>query len=314
MSKEISMKSDYIFGEFFSRKENEEFLKEFLTSIMNVEIKTIEVIKQANLGKIRKDNKFGVLDLKVTLNDGIIVDVELQLDNNHNWEKRATFYAGKLIAEDLKEGEDYEKLKDIVIISILDYNLTKLPEYKTESVIVSKENKECELIKGLKYYFIELPKFRKQKPDMKEKLNQWLALIDGESEEMIEVAKRTNEQIEKAVEQLMKLRADKEVVAIADFIEKARRDEISAKNTAKRRGHEEGMKEGMQEGMKQGRKQGLEKGLEKGRKQGLEEGREQGIQQGMIEIARQMLEDKMDINIIIKYTGLSRKEIEKLNK
>ncbi len=154
---ELSMKSDYVFGEFFSRKGNEDLLKDFLTSIMDVKIDTIQVIKEANLGKITRENKFGVIDLKVTLNDGIVIDVELQVDDNHDWEKRVTYYLGKLIAIDLEEKQDYNKLKDVVVISILDYNLTNLPEYLTESIIVAKEHKDYELIKGIKYYFIELP-------------------------------------------------------------------------------------------------------------------------------------------------------------
>lgn len=301
---ELSMKSDYIFGEFFSRKGNEELLKDFLTSIMEVDIHKIEVIQQANLGKITKDNKFGVIDLKVTLNDGIVIDVELQVDDNHNWEKRVTFYAGKLIAGDLKEGEDYEKLKDIVVISILDYNLTNLPEYKTESIIVAKEHREYELVKGLKYYFIELPKFRKQKPDLTKKLDQWLSFIDGENKEAIAMATRTNEQIEKAVEELMKLRADKEVVAIADARLIASINEASAKKAAREAGLAEGRAEGM--------KEGLEKGREEGRIQGKVEGRVEGRLEAIIENAKEMLKDGLDMDKISRYTGLSKEEIENL--
>lgn len=287
---ELSMKSDYVFGEFFSRKGNEELLKDFLTSIMEVEINKIEVIKEANLGKITKENKFGVIDLKVTLNEGIIIDVELQVDNNHDWEKRVTYYVGKLIAMDLEERQDYNKLKDVVIISILDYNLLPLPEYKTESIIVAKEHREYELIKGIKYYFIELPKFRKQKPDMTKKLDQWLSFIDGENKEAIEMAERTNEQIEKAVQELIKLRGDREVVAIADYRLKAKLNENSAKRAAR------------------------EDGLAEGRAEGLVEGLAEGQRKAIVETAKEMLKDDVDIKKISKYTGLSKEEIEKLKK
>lgn len=49
-------------------------------------------------------------------------------------------------------------------------------------------------------------------------------------------------------------------------------------------------------------------GLEQGVKQGIK----RGIKQDKIEIAKNMLNDNMDIDIISKYTGLSIKEIEKL--
>lgn len=301
---ELSMKSDYVFGEFFSRKGNEDLLKDFLTSIMDVKIDTIQVIKEANLGKITRENKFGVIDLKVTLNDGIVIDVELQVDDNHDWEKRVTYYLGKLIAIDLQEKQDYNKLKDVVVISILDYNLTNLPEYITESIIVAKEHRDYELIKGIKYYFIELPKFRRKKPDMTKKLDQWLSFIDGRNKEAIEMATRTNEQIEKAVQELMRLRGDKEVVAIADYRLKAKLNE----NSAKRAAREDGLAEGRAQGLIEGRTQGIKEGRKEGRKEGKEEGREEE----KIKIAKEMLEDNIGIEKIMKYTGLSRKIIEDL--
>ena len=39
---------------------------------------------------------------------------------------------------------------------------------------------------------------------------------------------------------------------------------------------------------------------------------QKGAKQKQIEIAKKMLENKMDIETIIKITGLTRKEIEKL--
>ncbi len=50
----------------------------------------------------------------------------------------------------------------------------------------------------MKEYYIQLPKFRKSNPDMNNKLNQWLALIDGEDRGKIEMAKQKNEVIKEA--------------------------------------------------------------------------------------------------------------------
>ena len=41
-------------------------------------------------------------------------------------------------------------------------------------------------------------------------------------------------------------------------------------------------------------------------------GMQKGAKQKQIEIAKKMLEDKMDIETIIKITGLTKEEIEKL--
>ena len=66
------------------------------------------------------------------------------------------------------------------------------------------------------------------------------------------------------------------------------------------------------------REEGLQEGREQGREQGLEQGREQGIEQGRTEkteaIAIDMLRDKMDLQLITKYTKLSLDKINKLGR
>ena len=102
--------------------------------------------------------------------------------------------------------------------------------------------------------------------------------------------------------------------------EKARRDQNAVVNSAIRRGLERGIKEGIEQGLKQGLKQGLEQGVEQGLKQGVEQGLKQGVEQGLkqgfkqqaIETAKSMLADNMDISLIMKYSGLSRREIDSL--
>ena len=50
----------------------------------------------------------------------------------------------------------------------------------------------------------------------------------------------------------------------------------------------------------------------KGKSDGLEQGRAEGISQNNKEIAKKMKDEKIDISIIIKITGLTKEEIEKL--
>ena len=49
-----------------------------------------------------------------------------------------------------------------------------------------------------------------------------------------------------------------------------------------------------------------------GKEAGLAEGMEKGLEKGKFEIARNMKADKLPIETIIKYTGLSAEEIEAL--
>ena len=58
------------------------------------------------------------------------------------------------------------------------------------------------------------------------------------------------------------------------------------------------------------RQEAYEDGVEKGISQGIQ----QGSQQTKIETAKNMLNDNLDIQTIIKYTGLSMEEIKSLAK
>ena len=79
----------------------------------------------------------------------------------------------------------------------------------------------------------------------------------------------------------------------------AYRDIKNSVDTAKREGIAEGMEKGM------------ELGMAKGKQEGLAEGMEKGMNQRSLDIARNMLADGVDLNLIMKYSGLTQEQIEK---
>ena len=121
------------------------------------------------------------------------------------------------------------KLKDGTIISI---EMQLRNEYNIE------ERTTLYSGKVLKWYFIELPKFRKQNPDMNEKINQWLAFIDDYNKEMIKVAEEKNDKLKKARIEMNYLTGDAEVRRLAELREKWEMDRISAINHAARKAEE----------------------------------------------------------------------------
>ena len=89
-----------------------------------------------------------------------------------------------------------------------------------------------------------------------------------------------------------------------EFSKMAYRDIKNSVDTAKR--------EGIAEGMEKGMKEGMELGMAKGKQEGLAEGMEKGMNQRSLDIARNMLADGVDLNLIMKYSGLTQEQIEKL--
>ena len=58
----------------------------------------------------------------------------------------------------------------------------------------------------------------------------------------------------------------------------------------------------------------IEYARETGREEGREEGRAEGVKQNSFDIAKRMLEKGIDIETISELTGLTEKEISKLNR
>ena len=274
--KVYNLKNDIIFKAFFGRKGNEEFLIDFLEALLHIKIDKIIIREEVDLEKLNPEEKGGRLDLQAKLNDGIIVNIELQIENKYNIEKRTMFYSSKVISMETERGTDYKNINQVIMINILDYELFGFEEYISETKVVLDKHREYEVMNGIKWYFIELPKFRKMNPNLNEKLSQWLLLLDDYDKEAIAMAEKKNPTIKKARQEVTYLTGDEAVKRIEFLREKWEMDRISEINHAKEVGKIEGK---------------------------IEEKKE---------TAKKFLEQGVDKEIVIKATGLTKEEIEEI--
>lgn len=232
----LKVKNDFIFQRIFGKKENKDILISFLNAVMELEILDVEIDDNTKLDKDRIEDKQGVLDIKAKLYDGTQVNIEIQLVNQYNMEKRTLFYWSKLYSDQIKEGESYSKLKKTVTINILDFEYTTLGKYHSVFHLWEDYNKEYRLTDIMEIRFLELPKFRKLKPDLSKPLDRWLMFIDGYPEEMIDVAKEYDPAIKKAEKILEYLGTNEEIIRMYESRQKAIHDEISRLEGAKAEG------------------------------------------------------------------------------
>ena len=106
------------------------------------------------------------------------------------------------------------------------------------------------------------------------------------------MAIKNNELVKKAKFTYEYLTGDEAQKRLQYLREKAERDEAAAKHY----------------GIKIGRKEGEVIGEERGRKEGEAKGKRETLN----ETAKKMLKDNLNKKIIIKYTGLSEEEIDKI--
>lgn len=241
---------------------------------------------EVSLLQMRKEEKLGRIDIKAELNDSKIVDIEMQVKNEHDMKKRDLFYAARLITGNIGNADGYLSIKPVIIINILNYNLLEVPEYYTKTVTVAEKHRDYVIMDGMTYYFIELPKFRESKPKLVNMLECWLALIDGEDGGLKEMAETKNKIIKEANNEVEEILSDEDMKALIEFRKSATWDRNSMIEYARR--------------------QGLKKGTEKGRAEGIEEGK--------IEIAKKLIKMQLSDEQISKITGLKIDEILKLKK
>jgi predicted transposase/invertase (TIGR01784 family) len=286
--KKLNLKNDIIFKAFFSRKGNEKFLIDFLNSILKIKITDIQIMEEVNLEQLSTKEKGGRLDIQAILNDGMIVNIEMQMKDQKNMEQRNDIYEAKTISRHFARGEDYRKANEVVSIYILNYNLFGFDDYILDTIKVLNKYREYQVNSISKEYYIQLPRFRNANPDMDNKLNQWLALIDDEDRGKIEMAKEKNEVIKEAEVEIRYFTESEKARYLEDMRDLWESDRVSELNYEK----EIAQKEGMEKGIKEGRKEGRKK--EK------------------IETAKKLLAKKMSMEDIEEITGLTKEEIEKL--
>ena len=296
---------DYVFKRVFAYKGNEDVLADFLESILNVKIEKLEV-KNPEMMKNSREEKLGVLDIKVETKENII-DLEMQLEDEENIEEREATYMGKLLSEQLEVGDEYKKLKKSVVIFITNFNKYETNTYhniakmrfekinKDEYVDMGYKEEEQIGNKYIEFHVIELPKFIKKNPGVEKRLEQWLWLIVGRKEK-VEMAVKENKNVKKADKVLERISKDPK--------ERERYEAILKAEFNQRISNQKFMDKGIIEGEARGKIIG--------REEGMKEGKKEGKKQNQIEIAKKLLQRNMSIEDIKEITGLTEEEISKL--
>ena len=283
----LNLKNDYVFKRIFGYIGNENITKDFLDSILlDEKITNVKLNNSPILEKDLLNDKMGIIDINAQINDEISCDIELQVVDNKNIEKRALFYWSKLFIKNIKEGDDYDKLRKTVVILILDYNIQvteDIPKYITNWKPREEDFTQKILTPVAEIYIIELRKFKKYQQNTKYKaLNSWIKFIESPGD--IDMSTEKNVAIKEAKKELEKISSDEHEEYLAHLRQKYIMDAKSFEDT----------------------------GYDKGLKQGIKQGIEQERANRNIEIARNLKSQNVDINIIVKATGLSEKQIKNL--
>ena len=174
---DLNPTNDVFFKFIFGRPERKQitlaFLNDLLKEELGHEIKDLTFTNSEYVPDKASD-KLARLDIVCALDSGEKVDVEMQVANEHNIQKRSLFYWSRMYANSFSKGRVYNSLLPCICINVLDFiEFKEEPEAFISLGIYSKRQKRY--MKDLSLHFLEIPKF--QKKEHMTRIERWLAMF-----------------------------------------------------------------------------------------------------------------------------------------
>lgn len=298
----ISPRVDIAFKKIFGVEENKDLLISLINSIVSEENQVSEVILLNPYNpKNFKQDKLSILDIKAKNAQGMRFNIEMQISDEADYDKRALYYWAKLYTEQLKTAEDYATLSKAIGIHIL--NFTSIPQVEKYHNVFHITEKESglEYFKDLELHTIELKKFsdnnKEELPELmakiKKPLDIWVAFLTRYDLLKADNLPKPldNISLKKAINVLEVMNFNQEERDLYEDHLKWLRIEANTLKKAEAKAKEIGKAEG----------------IEIGEARGVEKGKIEG----KLEIAKNLISKGFDEKSILEITGLTIAEVKK---
>jgi predicted transposase/invertase (TIGR01784 family) len=288
--------NDYLFLKVMGEKGDEEQLCAFLNAVLGCQgqdaIESLEIIENRAITAEVIGDKTSILDVRARTGRGERVDIEVQLRNLGNMDRRSLFYWSLEFSRGMEAGQDYRETPNVIAINIVNYEfMPQVPVFHTSFHIWEDTHREVLLTDALEIHFIDMVKFRRveEKDIRHDALHRWLTWFDKDSPQtLVEEVINMDRAIQKAQEKMVYISRDKEALRAYQMREMALSDWTSGINHARR--------------------EGIQEGIEKGRREGKLEGKLEEKQ----EIARNLKAIGISLEQIVQITGLTEAQIREL--
>jgi len=281
-AKYVNPFTDFGFKKIFGEEASKPMLIDFLSSLLpESNIVDLTFKDKYQLGKNDEDRK-AVYDIYCQNANGERIIVELQKAKQNYFKDRTIFYSSFPIQEQAEKGEWNFKLEAIFCIGILDFKFDEDKDNQEEVIhtVQLKDHHNRVFYDKLKFVYLEMPHFKKSENELVTRLDKWLYFI-------------------KNLEDFQQI---PEIFKDDIFIQAFNKAELAKYSVEEREEYEHNLK------IYRDYKNTIDTAFD----EGILEGILKGKIEGKIEVAKSLKENGVSIEIIIKTTGLSKKEIEKL--
>ncbi len=286
----INPYTDFGFKKLFGEEANKDLLIDFLNQLLPSQHKIVKLtFKNPELhGSIKADRR-AIFDIHCENEKGDRFIVEMQKAKIKFFKDRAVFYTTFPIKEQAEKGDWDFKLNPVYCVAILDFTFDDDRKQKNFMSNVRLKDQYCQTFYDkLTYIFIEMPRFTKKENELENHFDKWMYFL-----KYLETFKDIPGILKEEV-----FIKGFEIAEIANFDEEQMAE------------YEESLK------VYRDLKGVVDTSFEEGEKVGIEKGMEKGIVKGKeierMDIAKKLKTEGINIEIIVKLTGLSKEEIEKL--
>ncbi|MHC1748013.1 MAG: Rpn family recombination-promoting nuclease/putative transposase [Cellulosilyticaceae bacterium] len=239
----MSPKVDFVFKLIFGDEKNKDILIDFLSAILRLpkdKFEGIELINTELLKEFKEDKK-GILDVRIKTVEGKQIDIEIQVVPTAFMPERTIFYWSKMYNSQIQPGDTYDELKKCITINIVDFKCVPIDKVHT-TFHLTEDEVGYRLTDVLEIHFLELPKLEEvhELKGEEEDLIEWLEFLDAKSRGEMEMLAEKNDNIKKAYTILQKVSQDKTARMAYD----ARQAEIMDQRTREKTAMEKGIEQG----------------------------------------------------------------------
>jgi predicted transposase/invertase (TIGR01784 family) len=182
--------NDYFFYKIMGEKGSEIQLLSFLNAVLGRKgydrFTSVEILEDKTFTPELLGDKSVTFDVRAILQSKTRVNVEVQISNQHNMNKRSLFYWSREYMKSLKAGGDYQDLPDVIAVNIVNFNFPPLRKYHTCFHIREDDEREMVLTNSLEIHFINMVQYRKLIKKFSDSLStepliRWLAWFNQSS-------------------------------------------------------------------------------------------------------------------------------------
>jgi predicted transposase/invertase (TIGR01784 family) len=237
---------DVIFKRVFGTEKNKACLISLLNAILELDIEDLK-LENTDLPKDLNLEKSVRLDVLARLKTGERVDIEIQVANEGDTEKRSLFYWAKLYASQQLAGKPYSALVPVYAVFILDFLwLKKNSEFSNTFLLKNKETNENLFTENqmLQLHFIELPKFQETSSIPQSNLERWMLFLKTQNDKLLEELQMADPTLDLAVSEIEVAKMTPEERHWYEAKLAGMSDQASQLEYATKLGKEEGREEG----------------------------------------------------------------------